>query len=235
MGPAPRDLVVEDYERSVRIANAAVRKFSSSARVYLSLEHHWNISYTKDQRRSLTGRYLIEAFNRRSQLGGDFDWNLAFHPYPENLFEPRTWRDKTAQHHPNTPRITFKNLEQLTAFFTQSEMLRRGKQRRIILSEQGFHSDDTEAGDLAQAAGYCYAWQKVNRMDGIDSLILHRHVDHSQEGGLNLGLWRRKPDSIADPSTPRPMYTVFEKADTAEWKDAFHFALPIIGVNDSQK
>ena len=35
----------EDYLKAVRITHEAVRKYSENARVYISLEHHWNIRY----------------------------------------------------------------------------------------------------------------------------------------------------------------------------------------------
>jgi hypothetical protein len=232
LGLMPREPAVAEYERSVRLAQTAVRKFSSSARVYLSLEHHWTLIFSGDPRKAVAGRSFVEEFNRRAQLGGNYDWHLAYHPYPENLFQPRTWLDKSALASPDSPRITFKNLEQLTIFFRRPELLFRGQPRRIILSEQGFHSDNTPAGDAAQAAAYCYAWQKVTRLDAIDSFILHRHVDHSGEGGLNLGLWRRQTNSVATPSTPRPMYEVFRQADTPDWEAAFRFALPVIGIKN---
>ena len=230
VGPMFGELVVAEYERAVRIAHTAIKKFSSSSRVYVSLDHHWTAVSGNDPQKAFAGRKLLDEFSRRARMGGDFDWHLAHHPYPENLFEPRTWGDKTAVSNFETPRITFKNLEQLTRYFRRPEIMFDGQPRRIILSEQGFHSDNTEAGDAAQAAAYCYAWTKVNYEDGIDSFILHRHVDNSGEGGLNLGLWRRHPNSIADPSTPRPMYNVFLSADTPEREKAFRFALPVIGI-----
>jgi len=232
MGRAAPDQVIDDYLRAVRVANTAVRNASSSARVYLSLEHHWNISFEADRQRTMPGRMLLDEFSRRATEGGDFDWHVAFHPYPENLFKPKTWLDRSALPDADTPRITFKNLEQLTSYFRRPEMTYRGQPRRIILSEQGFHSDNTPEGELAQAAAYCYAWQKTAQLDGIDAFILHRHVDHKHEGGLNLGLWRRQPDSVATPSEKKPIYEAFLKADTDGRERAFQFALPVIGITN---
>ena len=45
--------------------------------------------------------------------------------------------------------------------------------------------------DPIQAAAFAYAYYKVAKLDNIDALIYHRHVDHGLEGGLNLGLWSR--------------------------------------------
>ncbi|MEO5804394.1 MAG: DUF5722 domain-containing protein, partial [Verrucomicrobiota bacterium] len=221
MGRVSMEQFAQDYLRTVRACHTAVQKFSSSARVFISLEHHWNIRYAaSDETQGFAGRPFVDYFNQLAKAGGNFDWHIAFHPYPENLFEPRTWNDKSATFDENTQRITFKNLEMLPRYLRRPELLFEGKPRRIILSEQGFHSDGTTNGELAQAAAYCYAYYKTERLDGIDAFILHRHVDHPSEGGLNLGLWRREP------LTKKPIYEVFRAADTPEWKKAFEFALP---------
>lgn len=234
MGRVPMEEFARDYLRVVRIAHTAVRKSSSSARVYLSLEHHWNIRYDKDPMKSFSGRPFVDFFARAARDGGDFDWNLAFHPYPENLFDCRFWNDKTARHDLETPRVTFKNLEVLAGYFRRSELLYHGEPRRIILSEQGFHSPATPEGEVLQAAAYCLAWRNVGLLDGIDSLILHRHVDHGHEGGLNLGLWARDTTSPnpAQPLRKKPIYEVFRSADTPGWESAFRFALPIVGLQE---
>jgi hypothetical protein len=225
MGRVSMEQFAQDYLRTVRACHTAVRKFSSSARVFISLEHHWNIRFAgSDETQGFAGRPFVDYFNQLAKAGGNFDWHIAFHPYPENLFEPRTWNDKSATFEENTPRVTFKNLEMLPHYLRRPELRLDGKPRRIILSEQGFHSGGTTNGELAQAAAYCYAYYKTERLDGIDAFILHRHVDHPSEGGLNLGLWRR------DPQIKKPIYEVFRAADTPEWKKAFEFALPIIGI-----
>jgi hypothetical protein len=225
MGRVSMEQFAQDYLRTVRACHTAVRKFSSSARVFISLEHHWNIRFAgSDETQGFAGRPFVDYFNQLAKAGGNFDWHIAFHPYPENLFEPRTWNDKSATFDENTPRVTFKNLEMLPHYLRRPELRLDGKPRRIILSEQGFHSGGTTNGELAQAAAYCYAYYKTERLDGIDAFILHRHVDHPSEGGLNLGLWRR------DPQIKKPIYEVFRAADTPEWKKAFEFALPIIGI-----
>lgn len=213
-----------DYLRTVRFAHRAIRRQSSCARVYLSLDHHWNIRYAAgDDRQSFAGRQLVDYFAKNA---ADFDWHLAFHAYPENLFEPRFWNDKTATDSVDTPRITFKNLEVLTEYFARDELLDQGKRRRIILSEQGFHTPDGADGEAIQAAAYCYAYRQVAAIDGIDSFILHRHVDHPHEGGLRLGLRRR--DGAARPK--KRIYECFRRADQEDWRAAFVFALPIVGI-----
>ncbi|MSU58189.1 MAG: hypothetical protein EXS35_08415 [Pedosphaera sp.] len=223
----------DDYLRTVRLAHKAIRKESSWARVYLSLEHHWNIRYAAgDEKQSFPARAFVDYFARQARAGGDFDWQLAFHPYPEDLFEPRFWNDKTATTNIlTTPRITFKNIELLPAYLCRRELLFHGQPRRIILSEQGFHTPKGADGELIQAAAYCYAYKKIERLDGIDAFILHRHVDNAHEGGLLLGLRSNQPRE-GEPRPRKKIYECFRAADTPEWEKAFAFALPVIGMRN---
>jgi hypothetical protein len=221
----------DDYLRTIRLASTAIRRESSWARVYVSLEHHWNIRNPEgDERQAFPARAFLDYFGRRAREGGDFDWHIAFHPYPENLFEPRFWNDKSATTNVlTTPRITFKNIELLPLYLRRPELLFHGQPRRVILSEQGFHTPDGADGESIQAAAFCYAYKKIERLEGIDAFILHRHVDNANEGGLLLGLRRNQPrDGELRPK--KRIYDCFQAADTPEWEKAFAFALPIIGL-----
>lgn len=232
LGRATMQEFADDHLRTVRLAHRMIRQQSSWARVYLSLEHHWNIRYPAgDRYQTFAGREFLEYFAHRAKVEGDFDWHLTFHPYPENLFKPDFWNDKTATTNATTLRITFKNLEVLAEFMNRPELQYAGKSRRIILSEQGFHTPDGEPGELLQAAAYCYAYKKVEALAAIDSFIVHRHVDHDDEGGLLLGVRRNKP-AHGERLPKKKIYDAFRLADTPQWAEAFAFALPIIGLKD---
>jgi hypothetical protein len=233
MGHVSMEEFARDYSRTVRLCAQAVRKYSSSDRVFVSLEHDWNIGYSGlNNSQGFPGRPFLDYFNRLGKEGGDFDWNVAFHPYPANLFDCRTWLDESATDRDDTPMITFRNIEMLPRYLRRGEMLFHGSPRRAILSEQGFHSKPTAEGEKLQAAAYCYAWRKIVNLQGIDAFILHRHVDYYGEGGLNLGLWRRDPTRAlpSQPLSEKPIYEVFRLADTPQWKQVFAFALPVIGI-----
>jgi hypothetical protein len=229
MGRVSMEEFADAYLAAVRLIHDAVRRQSSWARVYVPLDHHWGIRYVAgDEQQTFGGKEFIDYFASRAREGGDFDWHIAYHPYPENLFEPRFWNDATALPTEDTPRITFKNLEVLTQYLQRDELLYDGKPRRVILSEQGFHTPTGPDGEAVQAAAYCAAYRKVDQLDGVDAFILHRHIDHPHEGGLLLGLRGLDP---GDGGTHRKkkIYECFRAADTPQWEAAFEFALPIVG------
>jgi hypothetical protein len=226
LGEMPRQQVVKEYHKALRVAHLAAHGIHPGIQLYISLDHHWSAQVGSNPLRGMPGRYFIETLNTLVKAGGNFDWHVAFHPYPENLFDPRTWEDTSATASFDTKKITFKNIQILPAFLRQPRFLHKSKPRRIILSEQGFHSADGINGETDQAAAYAYAYYRVRHTGGIDAFILHRHVDHPGEGGLRLGLRSRRDGGV------RQIYDVFRRADTVGWPEAFKFALPIIGVKN---
>jgi len=224
LGEMPQREVIEEYHRALRVAHLAAHRIHSEIQLYISLDHHWSAQMGDNPLRSMSGKYFVETLNTISRAEGDFDWHVAFHPYPENLFNPRTWEDTAATASFDSRKITFKNIQVLPAFLRQKKFLHDGKPRRVILSEQGFHSVDGKNGEREQAAAYAYAYYRVQHTSGVDAFILHRHVDHPGEGGLRLGL----RGSLG--GGERAIYDVFRRADTADWLEAFKFALPVIGV-----
>jgi hypothetical protein len=113
----------------------------------------------------------------------------------------------------------------------QAHLLYEGKQRHIILSEQGFHSDETEEGEQLQAAAYAYAYWKVARLPAIESFILHAHVDNRDEFDLNLGIRRRDKTSPSanEPGDPKPSYYVFKDIDGPRQEELIAWAKTIVG------
>lgn len=231
LGLAPLETAASEYEKAVRQAQQAIRRHSQQARVYLSFDHHWSIGmHNVSAQEAVPGRDFLDTFARLARERGDFDWNIAWHPYPENLGNPRAWADPNVTHDDSTVKVTFKNLDVLPKHLEKPELLFAGKPRRIILSEQGFHTLLTPDGEKLQAAAFAYAWEKVLTLPTIDAFIYHRHVDHAHEGGVRFGLWRNKPHSVVEPHSTKQIYDLFKKAGTAEWRAAADALLPVTGL-----
>ena len=148
-----------EYVKSLRIAYYAARSFDPHAQVFISLTHHWNQSHRPTDPRFYSGRTMLELLNRWTCAEGDFQWGLAYHPYSENLFNPRTWEDRQSQDSFESPMITFRNLQVLDRWMKQADYRYQGNQiRSIFLSEQGFHTPDASpASQRLQAAAIVYA------------------------------------------------------------------------------
>ena len=66
--------------------------------------------------------------------------------------------------------------------------------------------------------------------ESIDAFIWHRHVDHRDEGGLHLGLYERKPESVNEPGRKRPLWDLMKAAGTGDWPAAAATYLPLTGL-----
>lgn len=239
------DITLDDfllyYERALRLTEMATKSAYGEARTYTSLTHCWRtLCGTNPDPENPTRFYpapdVLEGINQLTKDHGDYGWHVAHHPYPEDLFDPAFWNDTEATDDVETsPMITFKNIELLPEFLARPEMTYQGTPRRIILSEQGCHTPDTtEAGERLQAACYALAYYKIRFLDTIDSFILHRHIDHKNEGGLRLGLWtwddeRTEPNL---PGEPKRVHEVFQYIDTERSLEVTEFAKEVIGIDD---
>lgn len=230
LGEMEPEAAVAEYGKAVRVADLAVRRFHPDARVFVSLDHNWTRRQRPEATRGMPGRELLVRLHETLAAEGDVPWGVAFHPYPENLGDPRTWRDRTATLSFDTPRITFKNLEVLTAYLRQPKLLANGEPRRVILSEQGFHCLGPPFGEVTQAAAFAYAFERVRQIEGVESFIYHRHVDHPSEGGLRLGLRENVPGTYDGPGKTRRIYDLYKVIDTDEGEAATEFAKGVVGV-----
>ncbi len=225
-GEMPAEAFMREYSVALRTAWYAVQKACSSARAYISLDHMWTIPHLPDPLRTYPARKCLELLNEIAVAEGNYPWAVAFHPYPEDLRFPDFWNDPTVRDDFDTPRISFKNLEQLPRFLRQDAFLYNGACRPIILSEQGFNSLETEESEAFQAAAYALAYRKVLECPEIESFILHAHADNLQEFGLHLGLWR--VDENNEPVSKKPVYDVFRDIDGSNGDAVYEAALPFL-------
>ena len=161
MGPMDLTNYVRTYLKAFRVFYTAIKTASASDRVYISLDYNWNNEI--DGKLKYGGKNIVDSFNSIANVEGQFDWGLAYHPYPYPMTEPEFWDDDQSglvTNDFNSPIINFKNLNTLTDYFAQ-ETLRTpaGHVRHIILTEQGFTAKSLTRGDVPyiQAAAFAYS------------------------------------------------------------------------------
>ncbi len=190
---------MDDYIKSMRIVSLVTRSYNPHAQVFISLTHCWTRPHEPDNPHFYAGRDLLVILQRHSEVEGDFPWGVAYHPYPENLLEPRTWLDRSATMSFDTPRITMKNIEVLDRWLRQKPYLYQNQVRTILLSEQGFHTPDySPESQQFQADALEYTWRKIAPLDSVEAFHYHRWIDHPGEGKLRCGL-RTLPSSDSGP------------------------------------
>lgn len=236
MGEKTLPEFLEHYEPALRIGYNAARKYHADARVYTSLDHFWTTNANpSDPLRFYDGRDVLDGLAALTKDRGDFPWDLAYHPYPANMLDPRVWDDPVTDD-ADTPKITFKNIATLPAYLDRPELHYDGEPRRVILSEQGCQSPTNGAADQElQAACFAYAYYKILAADGIDAFIWDPQVDNRQAGGLRIGLWtwdENRTDFPASPGEKKQIYDVFAHIDTPESLQRTEFAKDVIGIDD---
>lgn len=224
---------MELYIKSMRLIYYTARKYDAGAEVLISLDHFWNEK--NNEPNCYPSLQILRILLDYCKVEGDFEWGVAIHPYPESLLEPKSWLDTSALHVPDTPLITFKNLEVLDEWIQNPETFYLGRKRSLLLSEQNPNSlDYTPLSLWEQAAGLAYAWKKTEACTGVDAYIAHSWIDARFEGGLKTGL-RRYPDDPKKPYGLKPSWFVFRDAGTSREDEAFAFAKSIIGISDWQE
>lgn len=218
---------LDTYVKSLRICYNIARQYDENSEVMGSFTHSWSESVEL-----YSSKEMLKALQRFSLREGDFQWGIAYHPYPQDLNEPKTWNDAKATFSMNSALVTFKNLEVIDYWVKQSDNRYKGTIKRSLwLSENGTNSRTYENKDLMeQAAGFAYAWKKISVLDGIDAIQWHNWIDNRVEYGLRIGL-RKFPDDATDPAGRKPVWYAYQAAGTDQEDNVFEPYKSIIGIS----
>lgn len=215
------------YQRSMRLVQTIARQYDPNAKSLISLDHGWMY---KGSDRCYRGIDLLNQLVKYSRQEGDFEWGVAFHPYPQDINNPRTWLDDQATYSFSTQYLTPKNLEVIDAWVERPEVCYNGSvPREIQFTEQGINTPDY--GNLSltnQAAGVAYSLAKIAHMKHVTTYAYHLWADAHEEGDLRLGL--RKYSDDTDPWGKKPSWDVFRAFGTADWESVSAPYLGIIGI-----
>lgn len=230
MGVKPMLVYMDTYIKSMRMCYNIARRYDENSEVFASFTHSWAAAV---EPRYYATKDMLKTLLDYSGAEGDFKWGLAYHPYPDNLFEPKTWNDQNATFSMNSPKVTFKNLEVLDTWIKKAENRYLGTVKRTVwLSENGTNSKTYSEQDLKeQAAGFAYAWKKLKSLDGIDAIQWHNWIDNRAEGGLRIGL-RRFPDDQSEPGGKKPVWFAYQAAGTYQEDIVFETYKSVIGIQN---
>lgn len=224
----PMWVYLNTYIKSMRLCYNIARSYDANAQVLCSYTHSW----TSESAADYSSKKMLEGTINFSNAEGDFQWGIAYHPYPQDLTNPDTWNDSQATYSMYSPYVTFKNLEVINNWVLQSSSMYRGATKRTLwLSENGTNSPTYSDNDLArQAAGAAWAFKKIGFLSGIDALQWHNWIDNRAEFGLCIGL-RRYPDDSTDPLGKKPVWYVYQSWGTDNESSAFDKYLSVMGLS----
>lgn len=232
MGETPMATYMDTYEKAMRLTYIEARRFNPTAEVFISLTHHWSYS-PADKFKAYPPRALLDRMANYSTLSGQYQWAIAYHPYPQSLLKPRTWEDTKAINQYDSPMITPKNIEVLDSYLSQPHFLYNGKTRTIVLSEQGYHTPDySEKSMTDKAAAIAYTWAKIMPFDSIESFHYHRWVDHPMEGGLKVGFRTLPTDKHPFGVRKEPAFSVYSALETPEESSMIEPLKTVIGIEN---
>lgn len=221
MGPMSLEQYMEEYVRAFRVFYTAIRSTSSTSRVFFSTDYNW--LHEADGRLKYNAKDVLDTFNSMVVPGGPMDWELAYHPYSIPMVEPEFWNDAETgliKNDASSPVVNMINLKVLTDYLQQPQFLmRNGRPRHVILSEQGFTSQSHSRGEVEelQAAAIAYAYYLADSNSLIDAFIMSRQVDAPSEvaASCSFGLWScdmSKPNDIV-PTMRKQSWTVYKNID----------------------
>lgn len=224
-----------EYTSAMRLAWLLASKHYANFRIHTSFDQYFNGRHVPEQPKRFYGmKECIDCIAENGARDGDFPWNIATHPYPENLNYPDFYHDREPNFTFATRRITFKNIEVMPAYLAQERLLYKGQPRRIIFPEQGFGSREGEPyTELEGAHGYCLAYLKIRNQPTIDMFLHHSYMDNPWEFGLNLGVRRfggNDEHGKQVPGEPKPIYYVMRDMDTPAEEQRIQEARAFIGL-----
>ena len=217
---------MEEYSRSLRLANLAVKKYGKNINVAVPFTHYWAKSssqmFKECPTTSFAPKKMLDWLAKQTNARGAYDWAIAPHPYGVvNTKSNMTLGDSSIKKngskvltssYKTSPEITFTNLEVLDSYLGTSALKYNGKKRSVYLTESGASSSNMTSTNLKeQAATVAYAYYKAANLSCIKSFNYYRLKDNSAEAKSHLtcGL-------LTTSGKKKPAYTVYKNINKSK-------------------
>ena len=236
--PVDVDVFMEEYARTLRLAELCVKKYNSQAKVCVSLTHNWaescfeayNANKKSVRYNSYAPKEMIDWLVENEGARGNYNWGLAVHPYPVGTTPSNpvktdvdgTYGKKITGNPDTTPWITVSNLELYQLYLQRPENTFRGETRTVSLTETCICSvaateANYEVSTYEQAASIAQTYYRAANIPCIDQIAYFQLHDQTTTP-YKLGLM------TAD-GVEKPAYEVWKYIDTA---DSFAYADPYL-------
>ena len=203
------DDYMEEYSRMMRIANAAVKKYTKDGTVSISLSKEWakSIGEQGNKKPAKSKKYdsyapkeMLDWLNYYSKRGGDFDWALTPHNYTlvhgnAAAYQTGLTSDKVyiSGDVDQTLIITQSNLEVLQLYLNRKVNQFNGKVRAVYLTENGCSSGGdpgtpTKKMQKEQAAAIAQYYYRAASLPSVKAIVYYKVRDREQEGATTYKL-----------------------------------------------
>lgn len=214
------EVYAEEISRMGRMANLALKKYSSGIQVTYSFTHYWNkVGPDTLEGSAYKTKEMVDRLNLLSKAQGDYDWGLAPHIYGYSLaqcnyllFDLYSREESGMTGDENTGVISFSNAEILQNYLEKDEMKFRNRTRDVFIVEAGVSSEqNTTEHQNTQAAMIALAYYKIASLSCVKTFTYYRLIDHSSEVSALLlsGL-------INVDGSKKPAYQIWKYIDTSE-------------------
>lgn len=206
---ADLDTYMEEYSRTLRIANTAVKKYAKDGSVSISLSKAWTKSIGAKSKATKSKRYdsyapkqMLDWLNYYTKKNGDYNWALTPHNYPLTdgdaaAYETGLNGGKTliSGDPDKTELITQNNLEVLQLYLNRTVNKYAGKVRAVYLTENGSSSGSaigtpSVEAQRQQAAAVAQHYYRAASLPSVKAVVYYKVNDREEEGAtaFKLGL-----------------------------------------------
>ena len=232
---APFDTYMEEYERTLRLANLAIKKYAQDATVGVSLTKNWAKSIG-DQRSSnpkenksydsYAPKEILDWLNYYTKKRGDYDWTISQHYYPlsnrANLAAVETGLDKEYSIEDpisgdyRTEEQTSENaIEMVQKYLDLQYTHVDGNHRSIYMTETGTSSgtsiNPSNEELMYQAAATAQLYYRAASLPAVKAVVFYKIQDRVQEGSTSYKL------GLLDVNgNKKPSYNVWKYIDTSK-------------------
>lgn len=211
---------MEEYARSLRLSNLAIKKYASNANVAVPFTHYWAKSsgqvYKESPSPSFAPKKMLDWLAKYTNARGAYDWAIAPHPYGvintksnQAYYDTRT--GAVNGNYKTSKELTFTNFEILDEYLSTKALKYKGKQRSVYLTESGASSGNMKSAARfnEQAGTLAMAYYKVANLKFVKSYNYYRLQDNAEEAKNSLTCGLLKPDG-----SKKPAYNVYKYIDT---------------------